>query len=493
VLVAILVYAVVIGGLSMYKHEVYGSSRFDLGNMDQAVWNSAQGRILEATDETGELTSRLRNHADFLLLAFVPLYWIHPSPHWLLVVQAAVVASGAWPLYALARRALKRDLPAALLAIAYLLNPGLQAANLFDFHAQMMAGTLLLFAFYYLVEKRFAPFVLFAALAAFTKEGTVLIVAMMGLYALFPLKRPRWGVPIFAAGVGYFLLVMLVLIPLFNAGEQSQLVEGRYEAFGGSLGGVARTALTDPVFTLRFVLAHGKTGYISELLDTTWYLGLLAPFVLMLPLPELAVNLLSDRPQMTDTNYHYSAPILPFFYVAAAMGLANLLRLLRWARGLKDHRRRPFAALARLVPGDGLLLKLPVLLTVGFLFIGAESDYRSGPLPGFRAPERGGSAVAAAPEPHRRVLDEALTRIPPDASVSASNVLGAQLAHRRYLYLFPTIRDAEYVIVDETEPAYDINVSPVPNLATVERLRRNPAYRIAYSKAGVTVFERVAP
>lgn len=472
----------------MYKHEIYASARFDLGNMDQAVWNSSEGRPLETTDENGELTSRLKNHADFLLFLFVPLYWLSASPHWLLAIQAVVVAVGAVPLYWLARRFLKREWPAALISVAYLLNPGLQAANLFDFHAQMMAGTFLLFTFHYLLEKRLWPFLIFASLAAVTKEGIVLIVAMMGLYAIYPLKRLRWGLPVFVLGTAYFLATMLLIIPVFNDGGASQLVEGRYEEFGGSLGGVVKTTLTHPLFTLRFLLSLEKVLYLAYLAGTTGFLALLAPPILALPLPELAVNLLSDRPQMVNVRYHYSASIIPFVYVAAAAGVSNLLWLFQRA---KSWRRWPFSFVRRLVPGEGLREKLPFVLALGVLLLGVELNYRVGPLPVFHSPESP-SVIEPAPEAHRLALDEAVTLIPKDPAVkvSATNNLGPHLSHRRYLYLFPTVGDADYVIIDQTKPGYDTRLSPVLNIQSLQRLRRDPAYAEVYAESGIVVYEK---
>jgi uncharacterized membrane protein len=467
----------------MYKHETYASSRFDLGNMDQAVWNSSEGRILEATDEYGEITSRLKNHADFLLLAFVPLYWISPSPHWLLVVQATVVGLGAIPLYWLARRFLGRDLPAALIAVAYLFNPGLQSANLFDFHAQMMAGTFLLFAFHYLLERRLLPFLAFAVLAALTKEGIVLIVGMMGLYALFAQRRPRWGIPVFLGSTAYFLLTMLVIIPFFNTGGASELVEGRYEAFGGSLGGVVKTTLTDPIFTLSYVLSGDKALYLTFLTGMSWFLGLFAPALLLIPLPELAINLLSDRPQMTNIRYHYSAPILPFIYVAAAAGIHNLLSFLQRISGW----RRTFSPLKR----PAVQGRIAVFLAAGMLLFAAQMDYEVGPLPVFHSPGNVASVIEPAPQEHLRALDEAVALIPADAKVSASNQVGPHLAHRRHLYLFPLLADAEYVVVDETEPAYDTYINPVLNLQSTRQLRESPEYRKVFDRNGVLVFEKV--
>ncbi len=499
VLLCAVLYAVLLAGLSVYKHEIYASSRFDLGNMDQAVWNSSQGRILEATDEQGELTSRLKNHADLLLLAFVPLYWIYPSPIWLLVVQAAVVGAGAIPLFLLAKRFLGGygGWPAALVSIAYLFNPGLQSANLFDFHAQTMAGTLLLFAFYYLIKKRLWPFVVFAVLASLAKEEISLIVAMMGLYAIFLLRRPRWGVPIFAAGSAYFLFVMLFLIPSFNPGDASELVEGRYDAFGGSITGVARTALSDPGFTLSYVFTGEKLLYLVKLLGIPAFLGLFAPFLLAIPLPELAINLLSDRPQMTSIDYHYSAPILPFVYLAAAAGISNSINLtlsLKY-RLIQSRRRFPGQAsrLAALLPGRRALHGVPLALACIILLLGVEADYRTGPLPLFHSPGNYSSVIDPPSREHARALNEAVSLIPEGVPVSTTNPLGPHLAHRRYLYLFPTIQDAEYVVIDETEPSYDTYTNPVLNLSSTLKLERDPDYRKIFSRDGVAVFEHTTP
>lgn len=480
VVAAAVIYVVLLSFLSIYKHETYASSRFDLGNMDQAVWNSSEGRILEATNEEGELTSRLTTHADVLLLAFVPFYWIWASPHWLLVGQAAVVGLGAIPLFWLARRFLQREWPAALISVAYLFNPGLQSANLFDFHAQMMSGTLLLFAFYYLLERRLWLFVIFAVLASAAKEEISLIVAMMGLYAIFPLRRPRWGVPVFLAGVWYFLLVMLVVIPYFSSGGGSELVAQRYAAVGGSMTGVAETALTEPLSLLEYMFTGGKFTYLLNLLGTTGSLGIFAPLVLAIPLPELAINLLSGRPQMVDIGYQYAAPIIPFTYAAAAAGIANLVRLLRRVPDL----------LGRSLPG-GLIGKAPVFLAAGVLLVGVQADYQTGPLPVFSAPGNYSTVVDPPSREHLRALNEAVELIPDGAKVSATNAVGPHLAHRRHLYLFPEVRDADYVIVDQEDPDYGLYPRPVLNLSAIQNLRESPEFERIYSRDGVLVFERV--
>ena len=57
---------VTFGSLSILKHERFETQAFDLGNMDQAVWNTAQGRPFHFTNWEGGQT-RLAAHVAALL------------------------------------------------------------------------------------------------------------------------------------------------------------------------------------------------------------------------------------------------------------------------------------------------------------------------------------------------------------------------------------------------------------------------------------------
>lgn len=485
---AVLVYALVFTALSIYRHEVYSSSRFDLGNMDQAVWNSSEGRILEATNEDGEIASRLKNHADFLLLAYVPLYWIWASPYWLLISQSIIVGLGAIPLYLLCVRFLGgisgREWPAAFISIAYLFNEGIQSANLFDFHPQTMAGTFLLFALFHLLERRLLAFVGAATLAALTKEGIVLIVAMMGLYAVFVQRRPWWGIPIFLLGTGYFLLTVQVIIPFFNSGESSRLVAERYEVLGGSFGGFVGKLLSDPLFVVEYALSEEKVLYLAGLVGLGGVLGLLAPALLLLPVSEIAINLLSARPQMTNIHYHYSAPIIPFMYLATAAGLG---RLVRGSLALRERS----AAFGRRFSRAVLTGALPMMLALWVLMFNVYMDLSYGPLPISRFGDENPVVMKSLAPERVANVDEAVALIPTGAKVSASNWIGPHLAHRRYLYLFPVIKDADYVVVDLARPSYYTSVNREKGQKVLDRLNEESSgYHLIFARDNVAVYEK---
>ena len=111
-----------------------------------------------------------------------PFYFIWSDPKVLLVIQSVVVGLGAVFVYALSRDVLKGKWLPLLLAEVYLLNPSLQRANLYDFHAVVLSSTFLLGAFYFLQKKRLLLFLFMLFLAAITKEQVWLIVAFFGVY-----------------------------------------------------------------------------------------------------------------------------------------------------------------------------------------------------------------------------------------------------------------------------------------------------------------------
>ena len=78
--------------LSIRRHDAFWTGRFDLGNMVQAVWSTAQGRPLETTDIAGDQFVRLGAHVDPILVLFTPLAWTGVLPQALLVAQAVIVA-----------------------------------------------------------------------------------------------------------------------------------------------------------------------------------------------------------------------------------------------------------------------------------------------------------------------------------------------------------------------------------------------------------------
>ena len=71
----------------------FGSRSLDLGNMDQAIWNTLHGRFFHQTNQPG-VENRLSLHVEPILIPISLLYLIHSGPEILFIFQTIIVALG---------------------------------------------------------------------------------------------------------------------------------------------------------------------------------------------------------------------------------------------------------------------------------------------------------------------------------------------------------------------------------------------------------------
>ena len=433
-------YAAGFGSLSVLRHRAFNTGRYDLGNMVQTVWNTAHGHFLQMTSGDGRQISRLAAHFDPILSAFAPLWWIWPSPEMLLVVQAVLVSLGALPVFWLANKHLRSERAALGFALVYLLYPATQWLTLNEFHPVALATPFLLFAFWYLDEDRLVPFAIFAVLAMTTKEEIGFAVA----------------------GALVSTLAIAVVIPHYNAGADSAFY-GRYDAIGGSAGGIAKTAVIHPWRILEQAFQGRDVHYLFHLLLPLGFLFLLSPVVLIAALPELALNVLSATSTQTSIHFHYTAGTIAPLVAATVLGAALLAR------------RFPAGRVAALA----VLVALLASWKIGGIPLW-------GAVPGGEDYQRNDWRVTA----HDHIAAQAVSLVPKQAVVTSTNVLGAHLSDRRRVLSLPKLADATWAVADETRSSYADRSAPLPAAAALVRLRQSPDWRLVFSRDGVLVFHK---
>jgi uncharacterized membrane protein len=471
-----ILFAAVYALLSWLKYRAYMDARFDLGNMVQAVYNTAHGHFLEIT--TGDLEprqmSRLGSHVDPILALFALPWLVWPSPVMLLVAQAAIVATGAWPAYRLGTRATRDPGAGAYLAGAYLLYPALGFLVLNEFHPVALATPLLLWAFLYMDEDRWVRAAVFLVLAAACKETVPLVIAFMGAYFAIR-KRSLWPLVVTVAGVVWFAAAVWVVIPHYN-GDQSAFI-ARYGEYGSGAAEVAKNTVLHPGQTAADFLSESNLRYWLGLLWPLGFTSLLSPLTLLIALPEYGLNALSTTIYQRRIEFHYTALEIPFLYAAAVLGV---MRLWRWLGG-------GFRKAEKLMKGQRVRRGTLALLV---LLCALAGNYFLGPLP-FSLPGAAYDGQDYARTSHDVALDEAVAMIPADARVSANNNAGAQLAARRVAYVFPYFAGADWVIVDQRHPFFYDKEDEQMHSAALGRLVLDPNFRSVYAKDGVLVFKRV--
>lgn len=482
----VLVYIALFSAQAWDLHAGMRTHKADLGQIDQAVWNSSRGRFLAQTDNGFEAT-RLTDHVEPILVLISPLYWVWDEVRALLLLQATAIAVGALLLYALARRQFEKLLTpqerrqvwmmepvqqlarplAFALGLAYLLAPPLQSAALTEFHAAPLAVPLILWAFWAVDARRWGQFVCAALLTAAVKEEIALLAAALGVWAMW---RALWerqgrrtllpGLLVTVVALGWFAVATFVLVPA-NSVQVYATAEStyfrRYGALGDSALDIARSFLTQPALVWRIASEGARMAYVVGLLAAFGWLSVLGIEIVLLALPVLLANVLSAYPAQFYGEFHYSAPLLPFFAVAAAYGLGRLWRFLarRLAHSSPDFQYMPAGdtgtiALAALVRNSRTSLR-PIMTAVLFIWLlgwagGTYLQHGRGPLGGRYDP----TPITA----HHRLLERFVAQLPADAAVAATAAVHPHVSHRRYVYQFPLGLDApvsaDWALLDVT-------------------------------------------
>jgi len=456
------VYAGLFSYLSVQRQRAFWTGRFDVGNMVQAVWSTAQGRPLETTDQLGRQFTRLGAHVDPILVLFTPLTWTGHLPEALLVSQAIIVATGAVPAFLLGRRWLGDDRLAVAGAAVYLLYPPLMWTTVAEFHPVTLAAPLLLWCIWAAEERRYVTLSVLAGLTLLTKEEVGLALAVLGAWMFVRGTGRRYGPVLAAVSLVWVAFAMKVVIPHFNDGRGTEF-SSRYDV--GS-----------PWEAVQWVAGYPRLSYLGALLIPLLFLPLLAPLLAAGALPEVLINVLAEYFPQYSIQFQYVAVIVPFMVAASILGLATL-------------RRRAPAFLAPAMRRTG---------AVAAVWVGtvALAGVYLGPLPWWGAIPAVGSDARTEQyrvSDHSRAMARAVALIPDDVPVSAGNLFGSHLSERERVYTFPVIADARWVIVDARRPYLADKLLPAAHAVRLAALAARPDMRRVFEEDGVSVFRRVGP
>ncbi len=514
VTVAVLCFSIYFITFLFAKQDAFQTNAEDFGIMDQAVWSTVHGHVLHQTicnivfdtncaSPNGIM--RFAIHFEPILFPISLFYLIWSNPKVLIVIQTLIVASGAYPAFWLARLRLRNNWIGVVIACLYLLYPVQQQAIVADFHAVTLTAGLLLFALYFMYTRRTVWFFTFAILAMACKEEVPLIVLMIGLWSLVFQRRWLSGGGLALLACCWFLLGYYVIMPHFSPTGHPLLIS-RYNNVGESPVGLIKNILFHPrVFLNTYVWEKDHFAYIHVLLgpagyipmrngDPLFYLPLFAPWVMILAMPVILLNLVSSNPQMYSGLFHYSAEIVPIIIFAVIESLV----LIVWIASLC------FAVLARQSEGimrssgnfasrmqmwgHAVSVGLLIVLSFGMLTSAVRSDYYfHGQLPfsqGFSWPQSSA---------HLALAQHFIDLVPKDASVSAQTKLVPHMSQREFIYMFPyEDTKVDYVLLDVTSDIYPYSSSS-EYASEVKHLLLSGNYGVVAGQDGYLLLKRGLP
>lgn len=391
----------------------YRTPSYDFGIFSQMFHQMRTTGLPTTTLERDGLLSHFKVHVSPIYYLLLPFYCICPKPATLQVLQAALLASAAIPLWLLAKKHGFSPILRALFCLLLFLYPAYSGGAAYDLHENAFLTPLLLWLFYSIDCGSGWRTALFAALTLPVKEDAAVYVAVAGLYLTArSLRKPcdrkgiKTGLLLLLASIGWFFAVTTYLSKCGDG-----VMAYRYENFmpdgSSSLFSVIKTVMLLPMKVLYECVETEKLEFLARTLLPLLGLPLLTRHYerFLLLIPYVLVNLMSDYPYQHDIYFQYTFGATAFLFYLTLLNLSELMQA---------------------IPKRVFLARLPIFLALIAM------------IACFSASSMGRGALYIKLYHTNRTsyaqIDEFLQAVPEDASVAATTFYTTALSNREVLY-----------------------------------------------------------
>lgn len=299
----------------------------DTAVTQNAMVNIVHGHIYRETAYCGPNVLGIHSHFIFLPMALI--YALFPSVDFFFALQILGAQSFAFPIYWIANKELKRPLLAFFIALASLLNPMLSIFPIVPLHPEVWILPAVLWSYYFYLQKQPWGFWLCFVFAVCCGEHAAIIYAAMGVALLCGGTKVEWGRRYgwyaLAGGVGWMLLAMGLIIPLFRSPVQYDNFASKYSHLGvGTPVQLLQFMLTNPVGVFAKICDAERWVHVFNLVGVSLFFSIasLESFILLLPLPLFW--LMKNNEFYLQIHAYY----FQFFFFSTAIGTIAFAR--RW-------------------------------------------------------------------------------------------------------------------------------------------------------------------
>jgi uncharacterized membrane protein len=472
--IIILGYGILMSIMSIARHNAYSTYMYDLGNMDQAIWNSSKGNFLEVTSIGAPCANvpRTINHLEWIYQVFALVYRFIPDVRVLLISQTLFVCMGLLGIYFLSKNSISSRTLQIVSLGCIALFPTLHFANLFDFHGDLLAFPFLIWMVYFYDIKKnrvLSGFMMVGALAC--KEYAALPLFFYGIVLIVHYKDWRWGTIVSIVSSVYFLTAFYAVMPWFNKGNQTVIISGIYQLQQGVglLGLIPAIVKNSGRFTSLIFSMHSFES-LFYLLFPTFFFIFKRPVMLLPVVPILIKDLLAG----IDIGSHRLALGIPFLFISFIYSLKHIES-------------------ENCSPGKGSCHnRFRAALISSATFVAA---FTYGPTPLGHQFYRGIEKYAKNEKDLAR--DTMVAMIPENIVVSASGMLAPHCTHRRYCYQFPrpflgacsAARNVDIIVVDSSDQESRIEDHQSFSMETVPWVK-SMKYSLIMERCGVYLFKK---
>lgn len=421
----------VFAGLSVWgiaRVRIMRPTTYDFGIFSQMFAYMRRTGLPMTTLERDGLLSHFRVHLSPIYYLMLPFYWLVPRPETLNVLQAAVMASAALPLWKLGGLRGLSGPRRFLLCAVLLAAPALIGGANGDLHENCFLTPLLLWLLWALDRNNRPVTALTALLTLCVKEDAAVYVAVVGIYvllraALRPERRRQIWTGLLLLGVSLIWFILATRW-LNSAGDGAMAwrYANLFYSQDRNLLTLVKAVLLCPIKAIYECLHDEKLPFIAMTLGLLLGMPLWTRRYerLILLIPFLLINLLSDYRYQHEILYQYGFGTVPLLVYLCCVNLADI-------PAKQFEKRFPIRVIA---------LALAALLSTGCLAKELGSRWKGVLRDWVKYSERWDQA--------REILD----RIPAEASVTAYKTFTVPLSDHAELYDLNSA-DKEHIFVSD--------------------------------------------
>jgi uncharacterized membrane protein len=473
-LITVIFFAVVYALISLPNHYYFRTSALDLGLYTNALYDYIRFQWNDSTVFMEVPQNLLADHFDLYLIIFSPLSLLFGT-YTLLIVQIIAVIAGGYGIFRYFSLVSENKWLPLLAMLHFFLFFGIFSAIAFDYHSSVVAAMILPWFFYFFRKENYKVSGILLLAMLISKENTGLWLFFVCLGLLFEYFRNRKAVGylvIYSAfSALWFLVVVFFIMPALS--NDGTFPHFRYSVLGNDPVSFITAFFSDPIgsigilFTNHLPFPHGdfvKLEFHLFVFISGLYLLLFRPYYLLMLIPLYFQKMYHDNVWVWSVAYHYSAEFAPVLTLGAFSFISSVK---------KDDYIKLLSAVAII----GTLIATVRLMDNTVIFTNKSMI-------------RFYKADHYQRDYDTHMVREAMTLIPPDAVVSAQSGFLPHLALRDRVYMFPIVRDAQYVIISEKENTYPLQ--PEEYTLTVKDLLTSPEWEFIVNKEGFWLLKRKA-
>jgi uncharacterized membrane protein len=433
--------------MGMMNHYFFRSFVFDYGNYNFAFWNYSHFRISSLSTYPGNIFSD--GHYSFLLMYFVPIYWLLnwlTGTYTLIIIQNALILIAAWYTYKLIKLKTENFWLGAGVLIYYFILLGRYSTFACDINLAVMSACFIPVFIYYFEIRKYVISSIILILSLLSRENIPIWFVFIFIVLIIQHYKDKKAVIFSLSGIIisilYFILLFKVLIPSIQT-EEKQYTLFNYTALGPNPGEAFLFVLKNPIETVKmFFINHLdkpeyngiKAEFYLVYLISGGIVLLLRPQYLIWFIPIVAQKVLNDHPIRWGILTYYSIEVVTLLPLSVFLVLVSLK-----SKTLQN-----------------ILTIAICIATLSMTIYKMNGTNRV--VPGRYRPEKENFIYKGFYQSNYNLKEthKLLKLIPSKARVSASENFFSHLAQRQHIYFFPTVNDADYIIFSVFDNNYTL-------------------------------------